>query len=139
MQAMEHTDLTRDLLEQVKKDDLAAEEFADYIEENFLIRAPGDLKSSVMKRCSQPDVKLPAEARKLSHRTRLLLYSLKVGTAVAVSVLLLALLPSSLPAGPDRRFSIPFYQKSRQITDNLNRISYELSNREVYLYDEKKE
>ena len=136
---MEHTDLTRDLLEQVKKDDLAAEEFADYIEENFLIRAPGDLKSSVMKRCSQPDVKLPAEARKLPHRTRLLLYSLKVGTAVAVSVLLLALLPSSLPAGPDIRFSVPFYQKARQITDNLNRMSYELSNWEVYLYDEKKE
>ena len=136
---MEHTDLTRDLLEQVKKDDLAAEEFADYIEENFLIRAPGDLKSSVMKRCSQPDVKLPAEARKLFHRTRLLLYSLKVGTAVAVSVLLLALLPSSLPAGPDIRFSVPFYQKARQITDNLNRMSYELSNWEVYLYDEKKE
>ena len=136
---MEHTDLTRDLLEQVKKDDLAAEEFADYIEENFLIRAPGDLKSSVMKRCSQPDVKLPAEARKLSHRTRLLLYSLKVGAAVAVSVLLLALLPSSLPAGPDIRFSVPFYQKARQITDNLNRMSYELSNWEVYLYDEKKE
>ena len=116
---MEHTDLTRDLLEQVKKDDLAAEEFADYIEENFLIRAPGDLKSSVMKRCIQPDVKLPAEARKLSHRTRLLLYSLKVGT--------------------DIRFSVPFYQKARQITDNLNRMSYELSNWEVYLYDEKKE
>ena len=136
---MEHTDLTRDLLEQVKKDDLAAEEFADYIEENFLIRAPGDLKSSVMKRCSQPDVKLPAEARKLSHRTRLPLCSRKVGTAVAVSVLLLALLPSSLPAGPDIRFSVPFYQKARQITDNLNRMSYELSNWEVYLYDEKKE
>ncbi len=136
---MENIDFTGNTLELIENGSLSDEEFADYIEQNFLINAPGDLKSSIMKRCSQPDVQLSVNARKLSRRTRLLLYSLKVGAAVAASVLLLVFLPSSLPAKPDGRFSVPLYHRARQITDGLNRMSYELSNWEVYLYDEKKE
>lgn len=136
---MENRDLSWEDLEQIENDDLAAEEFARRVEQDFLITAPRDLKESVIKRCSQPDVQLSVGARALSRRTRLLLYSLKVGAAVAFSVLMLALLPPSLPSGPDVRFSVPFYQKARQITDGLNRMSYELSNWEVYLYDKEKE
>ena len=91
---MDYRNLQREQLEEISRSDWLAEDFADHIQEDFLISAPPDLKSSVIRRCAQPDVQLAAGARSLSRRTRLLLYSLKVGAAVAASVLLLALLPS---------------------------------------------
>ena len=96
---MDYRNLQREQLEEISRSDWLAEDFADHIQEDFLISAPPDLKSSVIRRCAQPDVQLAAGARSLSRRTRLLLYSLKVGAAVAASVLLLALLPATFPPG----------------------------------------
>lgn len=154
---MENTKWTLELLSAAAEDDGLAEELAGYVERECLISAPRDLKTSVMKRCSQPDVQLAAGARTLSRNTKLLLYSLKVGTAVAASILLLALLPVTAPDGMERERSVPpgilsllppetgepdsmpFYGRARRLTQGLNRLSYELSNWEVYLYDEKEE
>ena len=76
---------------------------------------------------------------------------------MAASILLLALLPVTAPDGMERERSVPpgilsllppetgdpdsmpFYGRARRLTQGLNRLSYELSNWEVYLYDEKEE
>ena len=84
-------------------------------------------------------VQLAAGARSLSRRTRLLLYSLKVGAAVAASVLLLALLPATFPPGGGPGASVPFYQKAQQITHGLNRITYNFTDWEVFFNDKEKE
>ena len=130
---MDYRNLQREQLEEISRSDWLAEDFADHIQEDFLISAPPDLKSSVIRRCAQPDVQLAAGARSLSRRTRLLLYSLKVGAAVAASVLLLALLPATFPPGGGPGASVPFYQKAQQITHGLNRITYNFTDWEVLI------
>ena len=145
---MDYRNLQREQLEEISRSDWLAEDFADHIQEDFLISAPPDLKSSVIRRYAQPeayqvladtDVQLAAGARSLSRRTRLLLYSLKVGAAVAASVLLLALLPATFPPGGGPGASVPFYQKAQQITHGLNRITYNFTDWEVFFNDKEKE
>lgn len=145
---MDHRKLTVNDLEAMGQNDFLAEELADYVEKNFLLNAPRDLKASIMKQCSTPGVRLASETGAFSRRARLFLYSLKVGAAVAFSILLLALLPPAFPssfrsgdpsAASGVFFQVPFYEQARKFTDRLNFISYELRNWEVYRYDKQKE
>lgn len=66
---------------------------ADAVEARFLIAAPRDLKESVLKAAARPEVRLEHGTRKLSKKAQLFFYSLKVGTAVAGALLLLAAAP----------------------------------------------
>ncbi len=145
---MDYRNLTADDLRKAGENDFLAEELADYVEENFLLAAPKNMKTSILRQCSRPDVRLAAETRAFPRRIRLLLYSLKVGAAVAASILLLALLPPSSPTSPHSEslsepagmfFQVPLYEKARKFTDRLSFISYELCNWEVYRYDKQKE
>lgn len=53
---MDYRNLQREQLEEISRSDWLAEDFADHIQQDFLISAPPDLKSSVIRRCAQPDV-----------------------------------------------------------------------------------
>lgn len=106
---------------------------AEKVEADYLLPAPVDLKTEILKKAAQPEVQLEIQARRLSKKAQLLLYSFKVGTAVAGALLLLSLSPGfqDVP-GPYRR---PFRQPSavqtiregsQQFSDYFNQFSYDL-------------
>lgn len=118
--------------------------FADSFEEGPLLMAPRDLKETVIADSRRIDTQLSVKVRRYSRQTQLFLYSLKVGAAVAASLLFLAaapktvVLPLSQPRAPyESRTGIVSWmnQESRQIGDFLNQISQKLFISEGYYYD----
>lgn len=85
--------MSLDQLQAFAERDYNMECLADAVEARFLIAAPRDLKESVLKAAARPEVRLEHGTRKLSKKAQLFFYSLKVGTAVAGALLLLAAAP----------------------------------------------
>lgn len=67
-----------------------AEQFGNWMEEGMLEEPPGYLKEEVMGRAHQIDVQAAVKLKETSRQVQLLVYSLKVGLAVAASIFLLA-------------------------------------------------
>lgn len=80
-------------LEAMTKRDFDLELLADQIEAGCMVPAPRDLKASILREAARPEVQLEIKTRELSRKVQLLLYSLKVGTAVAGALFLLSVAP----------------------------------------------
>lgn len=69
------------------------DELTDYVEEHELLKAPSDLKSSILERAEKLDVRLIACTNHASKKLQLFYFSLKVGAAVLCSLTLLLTAP----------------------------------------------
>lgn len=128
-------------LETMALDSSAAEEYADYLEDKGLLKAPSNLKSSILERSRHLDVQLVAGTNQLSKKTQLFFYGLKVGFAVACSIVAVAAAPG-LPAGhfklqtdTDMAVHMELYEKFQEWNGKINNLSKTLLNLEVTFYD----
>lgn len=130
-------------LEAMADDPAKAEEFADYLERRGLLAAPGNLKSSILERSRQADIRIIAGSNQLSKKTQLFRYSLKVSLAAACSIGVIITMP-----GPHERHSaasqtyrrvpiyVEAYEKIQEWNGKINQFSKSLFDLEVSLYDE---
>ncbi len=77
-------------LEHICTCDYCSDQFATMMSEE-IIEAPKDLKANILQATKRPEVQLAIMVKQTSKRMQLLAYSLKVGTATAVALLLLVL------------------------------------------------
>ena len=82
-------------LEHVSSCDYCADQFATMMSE-VMLEAPKDLKANIIKATKRPEVQLVKTARETSKRMQLFIYSLKVGTATALALLLLMFTMNSM-------------------------------------------
>lgn len=75
-------------LEHICSCDYCSDQFAALMSEE-LIEAPKDMKANILKATKRPEVQLAIMAKETSKKMQLFLYSLKVGAATAVALLLL--------------------------------------------------
>lgn len=78
-----------EVLEHMSSCDYCAAVFAEIAEEKALMRAPTNLKSSILKQAGELPVQLQAKQFVLSKRLQLMLYSLKIGVAAASAILMI--------------------------------------------------
>jgi len=130
-------------LETMSEDLAKAEEFADYIEKRGLLPAPANLKSSILERSRQPDVRLIAGSNHLSKKTQLLRYSLKVSLAAACSIGFIIAMPQlhhRYSVSPQALSRVPVYveayEKIQEWNGKINEFSKSFFHMEVPLYDE---
>ena len=83
---MDNTSFDTFSLEEIASDLSEAQRFGDLLEQQGLLKAPANLKASVLERSRQADVRLIANGNRLSKRTELIRYSLKVSLAAACSI-----------------------------------------------------
>lgn len=83
-----------DFLARAAKDDFYAEQLADLVESQGLMKAPINLKSSIMERSRQLDVQVIAKSNLASKKLELFYYGLKLSAAVAVSVCFILIAPT---------------------------------------------
>lgn len=140
---MDNTSYEKFPLETMAKDQAKAEEFADYLEERGLLSAPANLKSSILERSRQPDVRLIAGSNRLSKKTQLIRYSLKVSLAAACSIGFIIAMPRlhsrysvSPQASPKVPVYVEAYEKIQEWNGKINEFSKSLLHMEVPLYDE---
>lgn len=130
-------------LEAMASDQAKAEEFAEYLEKRGLLKAPGNLKSSILKRSRQADVRIIAGSNHLSKKTQLFRYSLKVSLAAACSIGVIIAMPrlySRYTVAPHSSPRLPVYveayEKIQEWNGKINQFSKSLFDLEVPLYDE---
>ena len=130
-------------LEAMAEDQAIAEEFADYLEERGLLSAPANLKSSILDRSRQADVRLIAGSNHLSKKTALFSYSLKVGLAAACSIGVIIAMPQlhdRYSVSPQALSRVPVYveayEKIQEWNGKINEFSKSFFHMEVPLYDE---
>ncbi|MFR5601189.1 MAG: hypothetical protein ACLTKI_01960 [Lachnospiraceae bacterium] len=130
-------DLSMELLEQIANCDSSAEQFADYIEQQALIRAPHDFSESVLKRSRQLDIQASRVSSQVSKRLQFFYYSLRVSGAVLAALMILVTLPTVFrnraPAYP----SAPSYlqEKAEQLNNHFDSFSDKLLNLGVSDHD----
>lgn len=114
-----------------------AERLAEVMEqEGMCIEPPAYLKDQIRERVAQADVQMAVTIKHTSKNIHLLLYSLKVGAAVAVSILTLALTTVAGPANIPHPDSSPreesaldkLNQSAAIITDKLNDMANQIMN-----------
>jgi hypothetical protein len=75
-------------LEHICSCDYCADQFAAVMSEEIM-EAPRDMKMNILKATKRPEVQLAIMAKETSKKMQLFIYSLKVGAATAVALLLL--------------------------------------------------
>lgn len=99
----------QEFLEHVGRCTYCAEQFAEWMEEDVCMEPPVYLKEEI-KRCTrQLDVQTVVRVKQTSKRIQLLVYSLKVGLAVAASIFLLVITGNVQSMG----IEVPFAQKKQ--------------------------
>lgn len=91
---------------------------------------PSYLAEEILERAKQLDIKAAAAVKKTSKKLQLFLYSMKVGVAVAFSMLILALLPAAWQVDFDRTKQQPeenFWMESG--LDWMNRTANGMTDR----------
>lgn len=139
---MDNTFLEDFSLEAMAKDQAKAEKFADTLEERGLLSAPANLKSSILARSRQPNIRLIASSNCLSVKTQLLRYSLKVSLAAACSIGVIIAMPKlhdrysvSLQALSRVPVYVEAYEKIQEWNKKINEFSKTFFHMEVPLYD----
>ena len=131
---MDNTSFDTFSLEEIASDLSEAQRFGDLLEQQGLLKAPTNLKASVLERSRQADVRLIANGNRLSKRTELIRYSLKVSLAAACSIAVIVTVPSR-----DRDHVPPLhmeaYEKMQILTGKFVRFSRSLLNLEVFFDD----
>ena len=97
--------------------DYCAELLSAYVEQE-LLEPPAYLREEILEKSRRPDIQAARTIRRTSRQTRLFLYSLKVGFALAVSLLMLFVLPGAGSRSPDPE--LYFLENThRSITEKL--------------------
>ena len=78
-----------EVLDHMSNCDYCASAFANVAEEMTLMTAPKNLKSSILHQAGELPVQLQAKQYILSKRMQLMLYSMKIGVAVACAILMI--------------------------------------------------
>ncbi|MBO4980607.1 MAG: hypothetical protein J6C84_01745 [Lachnospiraceae bacterium] len=114
-----------------------AERLADMMEQDGMsIEPPAYLKDQIRERIAQTDVQVAVTIKHTSKNIRLLLYSLKVGAAIAVSILTLALTTVAGPANVphpenthrEESLLTKLNQSAASITNKLNDMASQIMN-----------
>lgn len=115
-------------------------------EEHEMVRAPETMKSEILSKLNRPDVRLIAASNRLSKKTELFFFSLRVGIGVLCSLTLLAIVPPYGKVSGElgkmenektlyrKDLGTYAWEASNRFTEQLN----QLLNLEVYKYDKKK-
>lgn len=90
-------------LEHISSCTFCSDQFALYMSKD-LIPAPRDMKAGILKAVNRPEIQLAIRVKETSKKMQLLIYSLKVGTATIVALLLLLLSVNltNLAVSPDK-------------------------------------
>jgi len=120
-------------LEALACDDSQAEQFADCLEKRGLHTAPANLKSSILERSRQVDIKFAAGANHLSKKAELLCYGLKVGLAAACSIAVIAVMPDF--HSRHTPIYVEAYEKIQEWNGKINEFSKSLFYWEVPFHD----
>ena len=135
-----------DFLEHISSCDFCSDLFAEQMRKD-LVTAPRELKANIMKAVRSPEVRLKILAKQSSKRMRLLVYSLKVGTAMAGALLILLLSISfsnkhdmTSDKEPDKpaSFTSSIRDNMNSLNSSLSKLSNQIMNMEV-TFNEKKE
>ncbi len=127
-------------LEAMASDELEAGRFADALEAQGLLRAPKDLKTSILDRSRHMDVQLVAATNRFSRKAELFFYGLKVGFAVVCSLTAIAAIPYVRESrGSFSRKHAPVYieayEKIQEWNGKIHNFSQSFLNLEVLFYD----
>lgn len=82
-------------LEHISSCDYCSDQFAAMMSE-IMVEAPKDMKANILKATKRPDVQIAKKARETSKQMQLFMYSLKVGTATVLALLLLMFTMNSM-------------------------------------------
>lgn len=106
-----------------------AGQFGAWMEEDLLIEPPSYLKEEIQARSRQLDVQTVIKVKQTSKQMKLMLYSLKVGLAIAASIFLLTITTGvqRMNVQTAEREPVPTRQETKEreesLTDKLNRGS----------------
>lgn len=106
-----------------------AEQFGSWMEEYLLMEPPSYLKEEIQARTRQLDIQTVIKVKQTSKQMKLMLYSLKVGLAVAVSIFLLTITTGvqRMNVQTTEREPVSTRQETKEreesLTDKLNRGS----------------
>lgn len=93
-------------LEHISSCDYCSDQFAFMMSE-VVIEAPKDLKANILKATKRPEVQLAIRVKETSKRMQLFIYSLKVGTATVLALLMLIFSVNSMDFMNSTRMSNP--------------------------------
>ncbi|HWT73405.1 MAG TPA: hypothetical protein VN258_01580 [Mobilitalea sp.] len=143
-------------LEHICSCDFCSDQFAAMMSE-VVIEAPKDMKANILRASKRPEVQLAIKYKETSKRMQLFIYSLKVGTATVVALLLLLLTMNSTFFSNSSNFpgtvktdisenqedKVPLTTQIRDnmdaISNNILNFSNNIINMEVMNNDKKKE
>ncbi len=121
--------MDRQLIEKAAKSTAYAQQLADLTEQKGLLKAPANLKSSILEQSRHMDVQMIAKSNLLSRKLELFWYGLKVGAAVVCSVAFIVTVPTSSSSSSGYR--IPTHretsQKVRQVKEQLEQTMRQFS------------
>lgn len=127
------------ILERASSSSFYAERLADLVENQGLLSAPANLKSSVLARTRQLDIKLVAGSNRLSKKLALWYYEVKVTLAVACCVGFII----SAPGAHKKYLSNPVHTEANEIiqefSEKVDGFSKRLWEMEVESNDKQKE
>lgn len=124
-------------LEHIEICTFCAEKFGTWMEKS-LMEPPAYLKEEVLKRTRQLDIQTAVKVKQTSKRMRLMMYSLKVGFAVAASIFLLTVttgvqkmnmeVPEQFPRTEHQEDGLidKLNRGSSAVTDTLNQMANSL-------------
>lgn len=119
-----------EFLEHISSCDFCSDLFAEHMSKD-LVTAPRELKANLMKAVRSPEIRLRKLAKQSSKRMQLLLYSLKVGTAMAGALLILlwsiSFSNKQIPQ-TEKETQKPSISFTSAIRDNMNTLNSGLSN-----------
>lgn len=123
------------ILEKAASSDFYAERLADLVESRGLMEAPANLKSSVLARSKQPDVRLFSGSGRLNKRLTLWYYELKVSLAAACCVGLIISAPGVREKYPESPVHTEAFDIIRELNEKMDNFSRRLWEMEVEPYD----
>ncbi len=131
------------ILEKASLNEFYAERLADLVESQGLLEAPANLKSSILARSSQMDVRLMARSNKLSKKLALWYYGLKVTLAAACCVGFILSAPDmhhryvlSRNDSDYKPIRMETYERIREFQEKVGDFSKQFWETEVSFYDE---
>ena len=99
-----------------------AEQFANIVEADFFAEPPAYLCEEILQQSQRAEIQTVVKVKKISKQMKLLLYSLKVGFAVAASIFLLTITTAVQQNGMEMQKEPP-KQTEASITEKINRES----------------
>lgn len=124
------------------------EELAEHVVQHELIKAPKNMKASILERSKRPDIQFIAGTNQISKRLQLFYFSLKVGAAILCVLTMLIAAPdftnqikmreskAEAATGLRNDNQFDYYEKVKDFTAQLNKLSNR--NREVINHDKEK-